>query len=235
MTKQSSDLNMSTMQLRLLDGVHVLTLTNNEHENKLNIDVMGEYHRALDAVENYEGNTALLITCEHEKTFSTGIDLEWLGSQTPEGVQNFVLELERVLYRLAMFNAPTIACINGNAYAGGAILLTALDFRVMRADRGRFCYPEVNIHIPFTEMMTDIIGLVPNKHVLKQMALLGTPLTGEECVAADVVDAIYPLQALQQEAMNLAVQLAQKDRNTYTTIKRRMREGLTRHAEALGY
>lgn len=225
---------MATMSLNVRDGVHVLTLINNDNENKLNLSVMQEYLAALDTVEAYSGNTALLITCEHEKTFSTGIDLEWLIACNEEQREEFVKTLEIFLYRLALLNAPTVVCMNGNAYAGGAIIASAADFRVMRSDRGRFCYPEVNIHIPFTPMMTDIIGLMPNHHALKHMALTGVAYTGEQCNEFNIVDSIHPQEELQQAAMEMAKMLSVKDRATYTTIKRRMRPEIERHKEALG-
>jgi enoyl-CoA hydratase/carnithine racemase len=214
------------MQLEVKDGIHVLTLTNNDHENHFNQDVMLEYLAAFDEVEAYEGNTALLITCEHEKTFSTGIDLNWLMNVDAEVQGKFVATLEDVLDRLALLNAPSIMCLNGNVYAGGAILASAADFRVMRADRGRYCFPEVNIHIPFTERMMAIVKLLPNQHALKHMALTGVAYTGLECKAFDIVDEIHPVEELQSKAFALAKSLGAKDRATYTAIKFGLREGI---------
>ena len=133
---------MSTMSLAVKEGIHVLTLTNHDQENTFTQAVLQEYLAAFDAVENYQGNTALLITCEHDKTFSTGINLEWLIAESQQAQKVFVTTLEKVLCRLALLSAPTVVCMNGNTYAGGALLAAAADFRVMRADRGRFCFPE---------------------------------------------------------------------------------------------
>ena len=72
---------MSSMKLENQNGLHFLTLINNENENRLTQDVLQEYLAAFDEVENYKGNTALLLTCEDNKTFSTGINLEWLMKQ----------------------------------------------------------------------------------------------------------------------------------------------------------
>ena len=143
--------------------------------------------------------------------------------------KEFVDTLEEVFYRLAMLNLPTIGCINGNCYAGGAILATAFDFRVMRDDRGRFCYPEVNIKIPFTEMMIDVIELLPNKHALKHMALTGVAKTGKECLEDNIVDALFPMESLQAGALGYAKELAKKDRSTYTTIKHSLRKNIAKH------
>ena len=52
---------------------------------------------------------------------------------------------------------PTVAAIQGHCFAAGAMLAVAHDFRVMRADRGFFCLPEVDIHIPFTPPMAALI------------------------------------------------------------------------------
>jgi len=216
---------MATMDLELTQGVHVLTLTNGANDNKFNLDVMKEYLAAIDEVENAKGNTALMITCEHEKTWTTGIDLNWMLAQGPDGIEEFKVTLETMLYRLAMLNAPTLACINGNAYAGGALLYAAADFRHMRQDRGRICYPEIDIKIPFTDSMHDLIDNLPNAQMLKRMALLGEAVTGQQALDAGMLDAIYPMDQLQQASFEFAKQLARKDRKTYTVIK----HGLKRH------
>ena len=195
---------------------------------------MNEYLAALDEVESYEGNTALLITCEHEKTFSTGINLPWLIAESEQGRKAFVLALEKVLCRLALLSAPTVVCMNGNTYAGAALLAAAADFRVMRSDRGRLCYPEVDIKIPFSPLMVDIVNLLPNKQAIKVMALTGKAYTGLECEALDLVDGIYPADELQAQAFELAKSLGQKDRATYTTIRNSLRPNVVRHRESLG-
>ena len=225
---------MSTMQLEVKQGVHVLSLTNHEHENMLNMDVMNEYLSVFDQVDSYKGNTALLIRCEHEKTFSTGIDLEWLMQESPEDKQAFVRAMETMLYRLALLSAPTVIALNGNTYAGGAVIALAADFRLMRADRGRLCLPEININMSFPPLMNDVINLITDKHTLKTMALTGKAYTGEECLAVNLVDSIHPEDELQQAAFEMAQNLAQKNRQVYTTIRNDLRPNISKYAEYLG-
>jgi enoyl-CoA hydratase/carnithine racemase len=226
---------MTTMNLQLVDNIHILTLTNadNGGDNSFTSEVIHEYLAALDCVEKYSGNTALLLTCEHKKTFSTGINLDWLTQQNDKGRVEFLLAFETMLCRFALLNAPTVACINGNAYAGGAILASAADYRLMRSDRGRFCFPEVNINIPFTPVTNDIVQLLPNKQALKHMMLMGTAYTGEQCAELDIVDSIYPASELQTQAVALATSLAEKDRNTFSTIRNLMRPAIQAHLNRL--
>ncbi len=227
---------MANMELDVRQGIHVLTLTDTENgnENTLTTEVMNDYLAALDEVESYPGNTALLITCEHEKTFSTGINLVWLNAQNAAGKQQFVDLFNTVLCRIALLNAPTVACINGNAYAGGAIIAAAVDYRVMRNDRGRFCFPEVNIKIPFGPVTRDTVKLLPNHKAYKDMVLTGVAYTGIECLEHDLVRSIHPVNELQNAALELALQLAQKDRYTYCHIRNGFRSVMAAHATRIG-
>ncbi len=226
---------MTTMNLQLQDGIHILTLTNAENggDNRLTTAVVGEYLAALDTVEHYQGNTALLLTCTHKKTFSTGINLDWLIQLDDAGRREFTTAFETLLCRLALLNAPTVACINGNAYAGGAIIASAADFRLMRSDRGRYCYPEVDIKIPFNQVSSDIGQLLPNQQAVKNMMLTGVAYTGLECAELQIVDAIYPQDQLQAEALSLAKTLASKDRDTYCKNRNLMRPEIVAHLHRL--
>ena len=67
----------------------------------------------------------------------------------------FVAQLENLMLRVGLLDMPTILALNGNGDTGGAIFTTAVNFKFMGSDCGRFCYPEVNINIPFTACHGD--------------------------------------------------------------------------------
>lgn len=225
---------MSFMKLERRGAVYLLTLTNGDKDNTFNPDVVAEYHRHFDKIEGNADNAALVITSDHPKTFCNGIDLTWLLKQAPEGFQAFVETLENVLLRLATLNLPVIAALNGNCYAGGAILASACDFRLMREDRGRFCFSEVNIKIPFTPVMTDIIKLLPDAQSLRDLTLTGKAVGGPEALQMKVADSIHSETGLLPEAFAFADMMAQKHRSTYSTIKRGFRSGLVATAKERG-
>jgi enoyl-CoA hydratase/carnithine racemase len=100
---------MSTMTLELKEGVHVLTLTNNEKENTFTLDVLHEYLAAFEQVENYQGNTALLITCEVEKTFCNVINLNcFMGNSTQQEKDAFPDTIDKVYVALATLMLPLL-------------------------------------------------------------------------------------------------------------------------------
>ncbi|MFZ5757054.1 MAG: enoyl-CoA hydratase/isomerase family protein [Pseudomonadota bacterium] len=225
---------MATLALDRKDNVHVLTLVNGDRDNTFNLEVLAEWNAAFDTISAGTGDASLLIRCEHPKTFCNGIDLQWLMKQPPETVATFVRELENLLLRVATLNLPVVAAINGNAYAGGALLANACDFRLMRADRGRLCYSEINIRMAFTPVMFEIARLQHDAGTVWEMTMTGRALGGEECAQRRVVDRALPLEQLDAEAMKLAMELATKHRPTYTQLKRGLRTAVVALARERG-
>jgi enoyl-CoA hydratase/carnithine racemase len=217
---------MATLDLTKEGSVYVLTMINGDQANTFTADVLDEYHSVLDEVEASTDNAALVLTSNHEKNWSTGINLEWLITHPPEYFPEFAGLLDKFLLRWALLNLPTVGCLTGHTFAGGALMAATLDFRVMREDRGWFCYPEVDIKIPFSPIMSELLKLYMDPGVLRTMALTGKRVGGAEAAHMKLVDAAFPESELLPKAMELAGMLAQKDRVTYTNIKRGMRASL---------
>ncbi|MBV1873996.1 MAG: enoyl-CoA hydratase/isomerase family protein [Gammaproteobacteria bacterium] len=216
---------MPAISLKKESSVFILTLDDIENDNTFKPDVFDEYDAVFDEIEGSKENAALLITSSSPKTWCNGINLNWLMANSSE-MDPFVARMERFLLRAALLNLPTLACMVGNTYAGGAIFAAAMDFRFMRADRGRFCFSEVDVKLPFTPIMMEVIKLLPNRQALNELALTGVRIGGEECLEKQIVDRIFSEDELFERSLEYAAFLAEKDRNTYCTIKHRLRNDL---------
>ncbi len=114
-------------------------------ENRFNPENLDALAAALDEIENAEGGPSPLVLTGEGKFFSNGLDLEWM-SAAPSGEPERVLaRVHALLARMLSFPSFTVAAINGHAFAAGGMLALACDQRVMRADRGFFCLPEVDL------------------------------------------------------------------------------------------
>ncbi|MDR3414650.1 MAG: enoyl-CoA hydratase/isomerase family protein [Nevskia sp.] len=211
-----------------------ITMCDAGNDNTFSHVVLDAWDKALDLVAGTPGNAALLIRSSLDKTFCNGINLQWLAKQPPAEVGRFVQRLDELLLRVATLNLPTLAEINGNCYAGGALLAAACDFRLMRADRGRFCYPEVRLRLPFTPIMLEIVRLLPDAQAMFELAVTADAWGGEQCAARGVVNEALPIAQLAARAQERAVALAGKDRATYTAIKRGLRDRVNQLAVARG-
>lgn len=222
----------STMKLEQQGSVFVLTLTNGAAGNVLNDAVLLEFNAVMDQIKAHKGDAALVITSDDAKTFSNGIDLPWLMQQ-PD-LFEFITRMENMMVRLSLLNLPVIAAINGNAYAGGALLASVCDFRLMRADKGRFCYSEVKVKMAFTPALLDIVRLLPNTAAGFELALTGNAWGGEECLRREIVNQALPEAELLPAAMALAQDLATRDRRTYADIKKGLKPTMVALATARG-
>ena len=214
---------MDYLDLKKKTDVWVLTMTNGAHDNTFNDEVIKGYHTILDEIENTEENAALIITSDHPKTWNTGIDQAWFAELNAEDKKRYIKTTSLLFLRMALLNLPTVACITGNCYGAGAMMATAMDFRIMRADRGRFCFPEVDVKVPFDKIAIGLLRLIPNPQALKELVLTGVAWGGEQCLEKGVVDAVHPPELLTEKTIELARMLAQKDRQTYALLKRDLR------------
>lgn len=200
------------------DHIHVLTMEG-EEGNAFDLDFLAALHAALDAVEaESDGPAALLITGTG-KAFSVGLNVQTVMAYQPEQMATFNKEIRRLFGRLVSFPLPTIAAINGHAFAAGAVLALACDYRVMREDRGWFCLSEVDVGVP---MDPDVMVMMQAKltpQVLRDAALLGKRFGGPECVDLGVADAACSEESLTTTAVEHITALSVKERTIFAGIK----------------
>lgn len=197
-------------------GVYVLRFQNGE--NRFTPEFFENVERALDEVE---GQAKAVVTTGEDKYYSNGIDLDWL-SANGEKTNWFVDRLHAVYARFLKQNIPSVAAVNGHAFAGGAMLALSHDFLVMREDRGWFCLPEVDINIPFTPAMAALIQSKLPTRTAHEAMLTGRRYTAAEALEAGIVHRVAPEGEVLSRAVELAAALAVKEGRTFGAIRRTM-------------
>ncbi len=133
----------------------VFVLTLGDDENRFHPDRLTAINAALDEVEAAEGASAV-VTTGAGKFYSNGLDLDFMAAN-PDASEANLADVHALFARVLAFPAPIVAAVQGHAFAAGAMLALAHDQIVMRADRGYFCLPEVDLGIPFTAGMNSLI------------------------------------------------------------------------------
>jgi enoyl-CoA hydratase/carnithine racemase len=206
----------------------IFLLTMNGGENRFNRTFIEAMNQALDTVEQSSGPAALVTAGGEEKFYSNGLDLNWLMGDGQGERKEFIISVLKFLGRIMAFPVPTVAAINGHAFAAGAMLALAHDFRVMRSDRGFFCLPEVDINIPLAPGMTALIKSRLSPVVFRDLILSGIRVGGVQSKEWGIVDEAVSGDQVLSQAIARVSALASKDRQIYRTLKRGMyREALT--------
>lgn len=201
------------------DDVYVLDL--GDDENRFHPDWLTEVDAALDQVEQ---DPAPLVTTASGRIYSNGLDLDWLG-QHGDQLRTYVARIHGLLARVLAFPTPTVAAIPGHAFAAGAMLALAHDFRVMRADRGFFCLPEVDIDIPFTPGMAALIQSRLTPATAHEAMTTGRRFGGTDAAGAGLVDEAVAEDRVLAAALTRARGLTGKNPQTLAAIKTQMYVG----------
>jgi enoyl-CoA hydratase/carnithine racemase len=127
--------------------------------------------------------------------------------------------MHELLARLLELPAPTVAALQLHTFAGGGLLALAHDYRVMREDRGYFGLPEVDVRIAFTQGTTDLARARLAPQVAHEALTSGRRYTGQEALAAAIVDELASEDDVVPKAIARAKRLSEKDPATYGAIK----------------
>lgn len=214
---------MARVEFAIDETVAVVTM--NGGENRLNPDFIKDYLDVLDQIERETGANSLIVLSSHEKIFSNGLDLEWLGpaflNRETDVISDFFYQLNRLFKRILLYPMITLAAINGHAFAAGAILTCAFDFRFMRSDRGYFCLPEIDLGMPFLPGMLALLKKAIPMSQLEELQYTGRRLTADECERRHIVSKSCPIETLMDETLAFAKSLNKK-RGIITEMKSRM-------------
>jgi enoyl-CoA hydratase/carnithine racemase len=199
-------------------AIYVVTLNNGP--NLIDPVWQTRMLEVLDAVEtDCEGDTALVITGAG-KFFSNGLDVEAVMALQGEAMSRFGASMLQIIGRLLLLPVPTVAAIGGHAFAAGAFLALACDYRIMREDRGWFCISEVDAGVPIGAPMMHLLKAKVSPQTARDAVLSGKRYGADDAIAAGFADAKAAEADLLSDAKTLVGSLASKQRRIFKTLKR---------------
>ena len=122
--------------------------------------------------------------------FSAGLDLGEhfpLFAGDPAAVASWFGDYRATNMRLFTYPRPTVAAVNGHAFAGGLITAAVCDHRIAVADGARFGLNEVPIGIPMPAVYVRMLAYAWGEPVAARTCLLGEVFTPAQAHALGMV------------------------------------------------
>ncbi|KAJ9246240.1 hypothetical protein DTO207G8_9156 [Paecilomyces variotii] len=170
-------------------NIYLLTFAS-PPDNRLTTDFVEAFLLALDIIEHRYPKGVVITTSGIGKFFSNGLDLAAIASQ-PDFLDGYLWKLFR---RLLTYPMPTIALINGHAFAGGLMLAMFHDYRVQNPSRGFVCLNEIEFGVTLQAPMMSIFREKISPTTFRTLVLEGKRFPGPEALQAGIVDVVGGLE-----------------------------------------
>jgi len=168
--------------------VYLMTITSGP-DNRITTASVTAILDALDLLEfspdKYPPGV-LITTSGLPKFYSNGLDLEHALA-----TEDFMpTKLYKMFARFLTYPMPTVALINGHAFAAGIMTAMHHDYRIMNPSRGFVCVNELDFGVPLTAAMSAIFRIKTSPQTYRKLLLEAHRFGGPEAVEAGIVDAV---------------------------------------------
>jgi enoyl-CoA hydratase len=164
------------------DGIAILTINRPERRNALNKDVREALRAAWLRFEQDDALRVAILTGAGEKAFCAGGDLkEMVDSGMKVPPRDFI----PALYDNLTVSKPTIAAVNGVAFAGGWLISQNCDLCVASTN-ARFAITEVRVGRG-SPWASPLIHMIPQR-VFMEIVLTGKPITAQRAYEIGLVN-----------------------------------------------
>ncbi len=183
------------------DGIAIITINRPEQRNCLNKEVREGLFAAWEWFENDPDMRIAILTGAGDKSFCAGGDLKEMvetGMSVP--ARNFI----PLPYDNLELTKPTIAAVNGFAFAGGWALAQNCDLCVASTN-AKFAITEVKVGRG-SPWAAPLIHMIPQR-IMMEIILTGKPITAQRAYEIGLVNRLAEPAELMQAAIELATEV----------------------------
>jgi enoyl-CoA hydratase/carnithine racemase len=180
------------------DGIAVITLNRPETRNCLARDVREGLYAAWDHFERDPALRVAVLTGAGDKAFCAGGDLKEMVD-TGMGVPP--RDMFPLPYDTVELSKPTIAAVNGAAFAGGWMIAQACDLCVASTG-ATFAVTEVKVGRS-SPWASPLIHMIPQR-IMMEILLTGRPITAQRAYEIGLVNRLADPAGLLEAALELA-------------------------------
>lgn len=179
-------------------GIAVITINRPEQRNALSRDVRDGLFAAWARFEGDASARIAILTGAGDTAFCAGGDLK---EMVETGLKAPPRDMFPVPYETVTLSKPTIAAVNGVAFAGGWMIAQACDLCVA-ATSARFAITEVRVGRG-SPWAAPLIHMIPQR-IMMEIILTGKPITAQRAYEIGLVNRLSEPALLMDAATALA-------------------------------
>lgn len=187
--------------------------------NALNEPLVEQLHTDLTKLEKDETIGAILLKGEG-KFFSFGFDVPEFLAYSRDEFERFLRKFTDLYHYIFLYPKPTIAVINGHAIAGGCMLATACDFRLMAAGKAKISLNEISFGASVTAGAVEMLKYCVGQRDAQTILFSGATYNAEEAHEMGLIDQITEGGKLMEVSKSVAQDYINTDLVAFTSIKR---------------
>ncbi len=158
-----------------------------------------------EAKRNHEIKVVLLSGAG--RAFSAGGDVKNMGKAAPHDIYEHVGELNKAVLMIKDLPKPVVAVVHGYAAGAGFNLALACD-QILAGEESQFVLSFAQVGLVAdgggSYFLTKLLG----PYRTKELLFKAEPIPVETALGWGIVNRVLPLDKLEEESMNYAVQLA---------------------------
>jgi enoyl-CoA hydratase/carnithine racemase len=214
--------------IEVADGIGTLTLNRPETLNSFTDDMLWEMVGALDDFEARDDVSVVVLTGAG-RGFSSGGNIGGMGAKDapkPHETKTHIWnDIQAFPKRVARFEKPIIAAVNGPAVGGGMDLALACDIRIAGAS-ARFCESYVKIGLAPGGGGAYFLPRIVGKAQALELLWTADFVDAETALSIGLVNHVYPDDQLMVETLKLAKRIAAQPPLSVKLVKRLVDQGL---------
>ena len=180
------------------DGIAVITFNRPEQRNCLSLEVREGLRAAWAQFEADARARIAILTGSGDKAFCAGGDLK---EMVEKGLKSPPRDMFPVPYENLTLSKPTIAAVNGVAFAGGWMIAQACDLCVASTS-AKFAITEVKVGRG-SPWAAPLIHMIPQR-IYMEIVLTGKPITAQRAYEIGLVNRLAEPAELLACAIDLA-------------------------------
>ncbi|HEY8449184.1 MAG TPA: enoyl-CoA hydratase-related protein [Bacillota bacterium] len=188
------------------ERVALVRLNRPQALNALNAQLMDELIDALQTLDRDEQVLCIVLT-GNERAFAAGADIKEMAEASIVDIAK--RESFWHWERLRKIKKPLIAAVNGYALGGGCELAMLCDM-IIAGESAKFGQPEINLGIIPGAGGTQRLPRAIGKAKAMEWVLTGRFYSAAEAERAGLVTRVVPDEAVVDEALKLAAEIAAK-------------------------